>query len=90
MAPKSKRSKHSAQHVRLSDCELLKKFKTNYTALPKEKQAKVAALFAKRDKQEQKEFKEAQEMWLNYLTEGREAPLDVVKTVVYGLERGLS
>ena len=69
--------------------ELLRKVETNFAALSKANQDKVLALFAKRDRQEQEEFEEAHETWFQCVLAHKEAPLEVVNTVVHGMERGL-
>ena len=68
---------------------VLRKAETNFAALSKANQDKVLALFAKRDRQEQAEFEEAHETWFRCVLAHKEPPLEVVATVVRGMERGL-
>ena len=72
-----------------SDDELLRKFETNFAALSKPNQDKVLALFAKRDRLEQEDFEEAHETWIQCVLAHKDAPLEVVETVVHGIDNGL-
>ena len=71
------------------DGELLQMFEINFTALSKSNQEKVMALFVKRNKLEQEDFEEAHETWFQCVLAHKDAPFEVVETVVHGIDNGL-